>query len=82
MSLTVYRKMVLGFGLIILIMILVTAAIMLEFHGYTSSVRTILSTDVQSLERAQALRGILEEAERHARKYLATGDSLYLSIFA
>jgi two-component system sensor histidine kinase GlrK len=81
MRLTVYRKMVLGFGLIILIMILVTAAIMLEFHAYTSSVRTILSTDVRALERAQTLRGSLEAAERHARKYLATGDSLYLSLF-
>jgi len=81
MRLTVYRKMVLGFGLIILIMILVSTAIMLEFHGYVLSVRSILSTDVRALERAQTLRGSLEEAERDARKYLATGDSLYLSLF-
>jgi len=81
MRLTVYRKMVLGFGIIILIMILVTAAILLEFHAYTSSARAILSTDVRALERAQTLRASLEEAERHARKYLATGDSLYLSLF-
>ena len=82
MRLTVYGKMVLGFGLIILMMILVSAAIMREFLGYTGSVRDILSTDVRGLERAQSLRTVMEDAERHARKYLATGDTLYRSLYA
>lgn len=82
MRFTVYGKMVLGFGLIILMMILVSAAIMREFLGYTASVRDILSTDVRGLERAQTLRTVMEDAERHARKYLATGDTLYRALYA
>ena len=82
MRLTFYRKMVLGFGVIILVLVLVNGLILLQLRGFSDTVRVMLSTDVRSMDVARQARTLLSEEEQNARKFLATGDTLYRMLFA
>jgi len=79
--LTIYRKMVIGFGIIILVMIAVTGYLLSELHTFSTTVREILFFDVRSLDAARQLRATLDDEERHARKYLLSADTTYLELF-
>ncbi len=81
MRFTIYRKMVIGFGVIILVMIVVNGLILLELNALSSTVRSALSTDVSALDGAKQLRALLYDEERHAQKYLVSNDTLYLKLF-
>ncbi len=81
MRLTIYRKMVIGFGVIILVMILINGVILLELNTLSSAVRSALSTDVRALDGAKQLRTFLYDEERHAQKFLVSNDTLYLGLF-
>jgi len=79
---TIYRKMILGFGVIITVLVLVNGLILIQLRDFSDTVRTMLSTDVRSMDVARQVRTSLSEEERNARKFLVTGDTLYRMLFA
>ncbi len=78
---TIYRKMLAGFLLIIVAMIVLDAYLLYELRRVTDSVHTTLGINVASVERARGLRGFLDEQERSAQKFLISRDSTYFSLF-
>jgi len=81
MRLSLYWKLVLGFGLIIVGMILVHGYILLNLNSVYSAVTTSLTGDVAAIDNAQRLHESLSEEETYAQKYLLTGDPVYGRLF-
>lgn len=82
MKIGIYGKMVLGFGVIILVLILVNGSILFQLREFSDTVRLMLATDVRTIEAARQARTLLAEEEGNARKLLVTGDTLYRALFA
>lgn len=81
MRVTIYRKMVFGFAIVIAIMIAGQGYMLFELHGLSQEAQTTLSLEVQSLDLSKRLRGLLDDEEAYARKYLITGDRVYYRLF-
>lgn len=81
MRTTIYRKMIAGFFLIIVAMIVLDAYLLYELRRVTDSVHTTLGINVASVERARDLRRLLDEQEGSAQKFLVLRDSAYFSLF-
>jgi signal transduction histidine kinase len=81
MRITIYRKIVLGFAVVISIMIAAQAYMLYELHALSQEARTTLTLEVQSLDLAKRLRTLLDDEESQARKYLITGDRVYYNLF-
>jgi signal transduction histidine kinase len=81
MRLSLYWKLVLGFGLIIVAMILVHGYILLNLNSVYTAVTTSLSSDVAAIDNAQRLHEYLNQEETYAHKYLASGDPMYARLF-
>jgi signal transduction histidine kinase len=81
MKMTIYRKMIIGFGLIIFMIIGANAYTLLELNSATSATRATLSSDIQSMDLAKEMRSLLYEADRNAQKYLINGDATYYDLF-
>jgi signal transduction histidine kinase len=77
MRVTIYRKMVLGFGIVIFIMIVGQAYMLLELNSLSQEAQSTLNLEVQSLDLSKRLRTLLDDEEAYARKYLITGDAVY-----
>lgn len=77
MRITIYRKMLLGFAIVICIMIAGQAYMLLELHTLSQEAQSTLSLEVQSLDLSKRLRTLLDDEEAYARKYLITGDAAY-----
>jgi signal transduction histidine kinase len=77
MRVTIYRKMVLGFAIVIFIMIAGQAYMLLELHSLSQEAQSTLSLEVQSLDLSKRLRTLLDDEEAYGRKYLITGDTVY-----
>lgn len=78
---TIYRKMIAGFLLIIVAMIVLDAYLLYELRRVTDSVHTTLGINVASVERARDLRRFLDDQERSAQKFIVSRDSTYFSLF-
>lgn len=78
---TIYSKMIAGFFLIIVAMIVLDAYLLYELQRVTDSVHTTLGINVASVERARELRGFLADQEGSAQKFLVSRDSAYFSLF-
>jgi signal transduction histidine kinase len=74
--------MLIGFGVIILVLVLVNGLILIQLRDVSDTVRSMISTDVRSMDVARQARTLLAEEERNARKFLVTGDTLYRMLFA
>ncbi|MEW6509722.1 MAG: ATP-binding protein [Bacteroidota bacterium] len=82
MKLTIYRKVMIGFGVIILLMFVASAFGLLELSHISETTRSVLTVDVQAIDLAKQMRTILYEEERYAQKYLISQDTTYHVIFA
>jgi len=82
MRLTIYKKMMLGFLAIILLMSIVSAYMVYELDAVSNTAHTTLASDVQSINIAKQLRARLSEQNRFAQKYLATHDEGYFTLFS
>jgi signal transduction histidine kinase len=71
-----------GFALIIVAMIALDAALLLELRHVTRIVRMTIQTNVSAVNSAKEIAGVLEEQERHAQKYVVSGDTTYLRLFS
>jgi two-component system, NtrC family, sensor histidine kinase GlrK len=81
MRLTIYRKMMGGFVLIIIAMIALNASLLYELRRVTSSLRVALGTNVLSVDRAKGLYALLNDQERHAQQFLVSRDTTYYLLF-
>jgi signal transduction histidine kinase len=82
MRITISRKIMGGFALIIVAMIALDAALLLELWRVTGIVRMTIQTNVSSVNLAKELAGLLEDQERYAQKYVVSGDTTYLRLFS
>ena len=81
LKLTIYGKMIIGFGLIILIMIGANVYTLFELDSVSKAARASLASDVQSIDLTKRLRASLYEQHRNAQKYLITRDKVYYDLF-
>jgi len=79
---TISGKMMTGFTLVIGIMALANGYVLYELHSVSERGRSTLTSDVQAIDRAKNLKGILFDQERNGRKYFVSGDEAYHGLFA
>jgi signal transduction histidine kinase len=80
-KLTIYKKMMLGFGAIIVIMIIASTYILLRLNDVSNSAETTLTANVKAVDLAKQLQDILHEENIDAQKYLISHDETYFSLF-
>jgi two-component system, NtrC family, sensor histidine kinase GlrK len=80
-KLTIYRKMILGFGAVIVIMIVTSTFILFELNTVSNEAKATLTSDVQVVDLAKHLDDILQDENGYAQKYLISRDETYFSIF-
>ena len=73
--------MLLGFGVIILALVLVNGYTLYQLKSFSDTVKTILTSDVQSIDAAKQLHTYLYDEERNAQKYLISRDTIYAVLF-
>lgn len=81
MRLPLYWKLVLGFGVIIISMILVHGYILVNLDSVYSAVTTSLESDVAAIDGARRIHTLLNEEEWHLQKHLLSGDPVYRQLF-
>ena len=81
MRLTLYWKLLLGFGMIIIVLTAANLYVLFQLVTVSSATRTTITRDVQSVDLTKQLRTNLYDEERYAQKYLVTRDSAYFSLF-
>lgn len=77
MKLPLYWKMVLGFGVIVVAMVIAHGFMLVNLDDLYTTVTTTVASDVGAISAAQKLHPLLDDEERYARKYLAVGDPMY-----
>jgi two-component system sensor histidine kinase GlrK len=80
-KLTIYRKLMIGFGTVILLMVVATAYVLVELHKVTRTSRTALTIDVQAIDLEKEMRTILYEEERYADRFFMAQDTVYRKVF-
>lgn len=81
MKITIYRKLMLGFSLVIALMITASAYVLLELKRVSDTTRSTITVDVQAIDMAKQMRTILYEEERYAQKFLIARDTAYHVVF-
>ncbi len=81
MRLTLYWKLLLGFGLVVVVLTAANIYVLLQLITVSSATRTTITRDVQSVDLTKQLRTVLYDEERYAQKFLVTRDSTYLTLF-
>ena len=81
MKLSIYKKMIIGDGIIILLMMIVNAYQLIELNNVSEAAKTTLTSDVQAIDLAKQLQSILFEEESNGQKYLYTRDDTYFALF-
>ncbi|HTY58931.1 MAG TPA: ATP-binding protein, partial [Bacteroidota bacterium] len=81
MKLTIYRKLMIGFGAVIILMGIATAYVLTQLRSVTGTSRTVLTIDVQAIDLEKEMRTILYEEERYADRYFMAKDTVYRNVF-
>lgn len=81
MKLTVYKKMMLGFSVIISIMIISSAYVLFELNTVSNGAKNILTSNIRIQELAGQLKAIIQDENGYARKYFVSNDETYFSLF-
>jgi signal transduction histidine kinase len=78
---TIYKKMIVGFLAIIIIMMGMNGYMVYELDLVANAAHTTLSSDVLSINLAKGLSVSLLEEEQDATKYVALNDNMYFALF-
>ncbi|MGA9120901.1 MAG: ATP-binding protein [Bacteroidota bacterium] len=81
MRLTLYWKLIFGFGLIIFILTAANVYVLYQLISVSSATRLTITRDVRSVDMTKQLRTLLYDEERYAQKFLVTRDSTYRNLF-
>jgi signal transduction histidine kinase len=79
--LTIYKKMMVGFTVVILLMSVVSVYMVYELEMVSDAAHITLTSDIQSIDLAKQLRAPLYEETRGAQKYLISHDDAYFAVF-
>ncbi len=78
---TLYKKMMLGFGAIIMIMIISSSYVLYELKTVSNGAKHILNTNVRTQELARQLQDMIQDENGYSEKYLVSKDDAYFSLF-
>ncbi len=81
MKLSIYIKMMMGFGAIIGVMILSSAYVIIELKNIADGAKNILTSTVRSQELAKQLQDNIQDENEYAKKYRISNDQIYFSLF-
>ena len=81
LKLTIYRKLIIGFTVVIGIMIAAHAYMLFELQALSNEAQATLTSEVRALDLAKRMRTVLDDEDGVARKYLITGDRAYYDLF-
>jgi two-component system sensor histidine kinase GlrK len=79
--LPIFWKMMIGFGVIILVLILASTYILLDLEAVSQTARNTLGSDVLALTIANKANEQLGYARSHGEKFLILRDSTYYGLF-
>jgi signal transduction histidine kinase len=80
-KLTIYKKMMLGFGVIIIIMIIASTYILFKLNAVSHAAKMTLTANVQVVDLAKQLQDILHDLNVDAQKYIISRDETYFALF-
>lgn len=80
-KLTVYKKIIFGFGAIMSIMIISSSYVLFELNTVSKGAKNILTSNVWVQERATQLQDLIHNENEYIKKYLVSKDEAYLSLF-
>jgi two-component system sensor histidine kinase GlrK len=80
-NLTINKKMMMGFGVIIILMIIANAYILYQLVTISNTAKVTLTSEVKSIDIAKHLQSLLYEEERNAHKYWISYDKIYFDLF-
>jgi signal transduction histidine kinase len=78
---TISQKIMVGFALVILIMVVANGYVLLELRSVSETGRLALTSDVQTIDRAKRMKEVLYDEVRNGQKFLVSGDPAYSSLF-
>jgi two-component system, NtrC family, sensor histidine kinase GlrK len=78
---TINRKMMMGFGVIIILMISANAYILYQLVTISNTAKITLTSEVKSIEITKHLQSLLYEEERNAYKYWISYNKIYFDLF-
>lgn len=81
MTFPIYRKLLLSFLGIIILMVGANVYVLIQLNVVTQTTSDTFRSDVRSINLAKQLQTILFDEERAAEKYLITRDTLYFTIY-
>lgn len=82
MRLTVYKKIMFGFGVIIAVLMLANAYMLLELDRISNSVKATVSSNVRVIDQAKKLQTVLDDEIIYVQKYLVSRDLTYFNLFS
>jgi two-component system sensor histidine kinase GlrK len=82
MKFTIKRKMLLGFGVVIVLMIATNLYVLRQMQKVTAKTTQTYAYDVRGLDLAKQMRALLIEEEPYAQKAAALRDPDYYNVFA
>ena len=80
MKSSIRDKMAMGFGVVIVFMIISNAIVLIELRGVTEVAKSTLTTDARVVTIAEKMQEALDEEEQNTGRYLATKDSAYMTV--
>jgi two-component system sensor histidine kinase GlrK len=75
------KKIMLGFGAIIALMVVSNTFVLLHLYDISSSAKTTLTNNVSGIDFVKHLQSILTDEERNAQKFIITHDRTYYGLF-
>ncbi len=82
MKITIYRKLVSGFVLVIALMIATNIYVLWQLNEVTRTTDKTFHSDVRMITLAKQMVSALTEEERNTQKFLITRDSTYYNLYA
>ncbi len=81
MKFTIYRKMLIGFGMVIVLMILANMYVLLQMNKVTKSTTDTYTYDLSDIDIAKHMQAVLFDEEPYAQKAAALHDGEYYRVF-
>jgi two-component system sensor histidine kinase GlrK len=75
------KKIMLGFGVVIALMIVSNAFVLIQLNNISTSAKATLTNNVTSIDLVKRLQSILIDEERNAQKFIISRDQAYYNLF-
>ncbi len=81
MTFPIYRKLLVSFAGIIVLMVVANAYVLMQLNAVSKTTSATFRSDARSINLAKQLETILFDEERAAEKYLISRDTMYFMIY-